>query len=89
MLYRLGKLISRLFRSGIAEICSIVLEDLITSAESYFTGRGIRLDAVNEDALGKNGENKNILKNDFDFDSRDRKATYHCIPTHKTNSQLP
>ena len=53
MLYRLGKLISRLFRSGIAEICSIVLEDLITSAESYFTGRGIRLDAVNEDALGK------------------------------------
>ena len=57
MLYRLGKLISCLFCSGIAEICSIVLEDLITSAESYFTGRGIRLDAVNEDALSrKNGE---------------------------------
>ena len=56
MLDRLGKLIGRLLRSGTAEVCTVVLEDLITSTESYFTGRGIRLNAVNEDALGKNGE---------------------------------
>ena len=52
----LGKLIGRLFCCGVAEVGSIVLEDLITSTESYFTGRGIWLDAVNEDALGKNDE---------------------------------
>ena len=57
MLDGLGKLIGRLFRSGVAEVGSIVLEDLITSTQSYFAGWGIRLDAVNEDALSrKNGE---------------------------------
>ena len=51
MLDRLGKLIGCLLRSGTAEVCTIVLKDLITSTESYLVGRGIGLNAVNEDAL--------------------------------------
>ena len=86
MLDRLGKLIGRLFRSGTAEVCAIVLEDLVTSAESNFASRGIRLNAVNEDALRKNGEN---LYDRKPPDTDEIGLTYHCIPTHETNSQFP